>query len=560
MKPLSGRLLSRLVLALLVVGASVLASMPRPGDGSVLATFGGLNGKIAFSTNRGDAGDFEIFVADADGSNPTNLTNNPTDDTAPSWSPDGHTIAFVRDVGGASQIFVMNANGSSQTNLTNSPPGVINAHPSWSLDGSKIAFSSDRSSGNVDIWVMDANGANPTRLTTAANVDDQPVWSPDSTRIAFSRDGADIFVMNADGGGQVNVTNGVGTINLHPDWSPDGARIAFASNRTAGNLDIWVMDANGANPTRLTTDAGIDDQPTWSPDGDSIVFTSNRDGGDFDLFTMTAGGGDQTSLPGVGVQDTEPSWQPIVSDLALSITASPNPIAVGQTLTYTITVRNLGPVLAERVVVTNTLPAGITSVLAGPSQGSCGSVVNGVFSCNLGALSVSSTATITFAFTANTAGTLVDTATVVTGGDLAPGNNSASISTTVVSPTLTPTPTLIPTPTVTLVPSRCSPRPPVEINTARLSSDRLSVAVLASAPTGTTDNRLQSIRLVGTDNAVVETASGQRTAPFTIELPDQPLAFSFTARRVAAGPFLVRLVVIDSCGEWPTFVGGGSGF
>ncbi len=553
MKPPSGRRLSRLVVVLLVAGASLLASIPRSGDAPALASFAGANGKIGFATNRGAAGDSEIFVANPDGSGPTNLTNNPAEDTAPSWSSDGNKIAFVRDTGGGSEIFGVNADGSSPTNLTNSPAGVINAQPSWSPDGSKIAFSSDRSSGNTDIWTMDANGANPTRLTTDASAENEPAWSPDGARILFSRDGADIWVMNADGTSQTNLTSGIGTVNVEPNWSPNGARIAFASDR-AGNLDIWVMDSNGGGLAQLTTDAGIDDQPAWSPEGDSITFTSNRNGGNFDIFTMSANGSAQINLTDAvaGVQDTEPNWQPIVADLAISIADSPDPVSSGQPLTYSIVVRNHGPVVARGVIVTNTLPVNVAASPAAPSQGSCGPPSNQVISCSLGAIAEGATASIAITVVPNAAGTLVDTASVVaSAADGDPTDNSASASTTV-------NPVPLPAPTASV--GHCVPRPPVSIRTARSTGDRLDVAVVATAPAGTPDNRLQSIRIVATDNAVVVTPSGERTAPFTIATFDQPLAFSFTARRVSAGPFLVRFVVVDTCGEWPTFVGGGSGF
>jgi uncharacterized repeat protein (TIGR01451 family) len=372
--------------------------------------------------------------------------------------------------------------------------------------------------------------------------------------------------MNGDGSGQTNLTGSVGTLNTQPDWSPDGTRIVFTSNRTGGNVDIWVMDASGVNPIRLTSEAAIDDQPVWSPDGTQITFTSNRDGGDFDIFTMSANGAAPTNVTnGVpGVQDAAPSWQPIVTDLVLTMTDSPDPVAVGQTLSYTVAVQNAGPVLSSAATVVVTLPTGVTSALAGPSQGSCDSVVSGQISCDLGSLAVGATATIQVTFTTTTPGTLAASAIVSAAADRNQANNSASVSTTVgmltPTPTMTPTPTLTPIPTATQVPSACSPRPPVEVRTARQSSDRLTVAVLATTPAGTTGNRLRSIRLVATENAIVVTSAGPRTAPFTFDLQeDPPLGFNFAVQRLTDGPFLVRLVVEDGCGEWPTFVGAGPG-
>jgi len=86
--------------------------------------------RIAFQSNRD--GNYEIYVMDADGSNQTNLTNNPADDMFPVWSPDGTKIAFMSNRDGNWEIYVMNADGSNQTNLTNNIGDDM--YPMWSPD------------------------------------------------------------------------------------------------------------------------------------------------------------------------------------------------------------------------------------------------------------------------------------------------------------------------------------------------------------------------------------------------------------------------------------------
>jgi Tol biopolymer transport system component len=99
---------------------------------------------------------------DADGSNPTNLSNNTATEFDPAWSPDGTRIAFDSDRDGNSEIYVMDADGANQTRLT---INTSNEHkPTWSPDGTRIAFNSDRD-GNYEIYVMDANGSNQTNLS-----------------------------------------------------------------------------------------------------------------------------------------------------------------------------------------------------------------------------------------------------------------------------------------------------------------------------------------------------------------------------------------------------------
>ena len=81
--------------------------------------------------------------------------------------------------------------------------------------------------------------------------------------------------MNADGTSLVNVSNHSGSFDGRPAWSPDGSKLAFTSGRT-GNLEIYVMNANGSGQTQLTFDAELDSYPAWSPDGKFITFRSDR--------------------------------------------------------------------------------------------------------------------------------------------------------------------------------------------------------------------------------------------------------------------------------------------
>ena len=94
-------------------------------------------------------------------------------------------IVFFSYIDGNDEIYVMDANGSNQTRLTNN--NVADVYPVWSPDGTKIAFVSNRD-GNYEIYVMDANGLNQTWLTNNSNYDGNPAWSPDGTKIAFDSD------------------------------------------------------------------------------------------------------------------------------------------------------------------------------------------------------------------------------------------------------------------------------------------------------------------------------------------------------------------------------------
>ena len=216
-------------------------------------------------------------------------------------------IAFSSDRDGNYEIYVMNADGTSPTRLSNNP--ALDGEPAWSQDGTKIAFSSYLN-GNYEIYVMNADGTNPTRLTTNTAFDFSPAWSPDSTKIAFQsdRDGNfEIYVMNTDGTNPIRLTiTNITAYNTVPAWSPDGTKIVFSSNQD-GNWEIYVMNANGTNPTRLTNNPADDDGPAWSPDGTKITFFSTRDG-NYEIYVMSSDGKNPTCLTNNSANDVLPSW------------------------------------------------------------------------------------------------------------------------------------------------------------------------------------------------------------------------------------------------------------
>lgn len=239
---------------------------------------------IAFVSDRD--GNFEIYVMDPDGENQTNITNNPSEDRYPAWSPDNTRIAFVSDRDGDFEIYVMNADGSEQTPLTSSPGS--NQFPSWSNNGSRIVFQSTRD-GNYEIYVMNSDGSNQTRLTNNPASDRYPVYMPDGGRIAFYRDNL-LYLMNADGTGQTLYSSDI-FLNGRFSFSPDGARIVY---QTFSN-DIIIINADGSGLANISIGGFSDNYPCWSSDGSRIIFYTNRDG-NYNIYSMNPDGSDLIPL------------------------------------------------------------------------------------------------------------------------------------------------------------------------------------------------------------------------------------------------------------------------
>jgi phospholipase C len=172
-----------------------------------------------------------------------------------------------------------------------------------------IAFASTRT-GNNEVFAMNADGSGQVNLSNNSASDSQPAWSPDGTRVAFTSNrtgNSEVFVMRSSGTGQRNRTNNAAS-DSDPAWSSDGTTIAFTSNRT-GNNEVFVMNADGSGQANLSNNSASDSQPAWSPDGTKIAFTSNRTGSN-EVFVMNADGTGQADLSNDAAADSDPVFAP----------------------------------------------------------------------------------------------------------------------------------------------------------------------------------------------------------------------------------------------------------
>jgi Tol biopolymer transport system component len=195
-------------------------------------------------------------------------------------------------------IYIANADGSDLERLTNY--GVYTAEGTLSPDGKTIVFTSLKD-GDLDIYAMDVDGKNVRRLTNTPGYDGGPFFSPDGSKIIYRAyhptDSAElaeyrdllaqrivrpnkmeIWVMNADGSDQRQVTH-LGGANFAPFFTPDGKRVIFSSNYKnphSSNFDLYLVNLDGSGLEQVTTSPEFDGFPQFSPDGKHLVWGSGR--------------------------------------------------------------------------------------------------------------------------------------------------------------------------------------------------------------------------------------------------------------------------------------------
>jgi eukaryotic-like serine/threonine-protein kinase len=243
------------------------------------------DGRISFNDGR------NVYTMKPDGSEVVRL-NSPG-----MPSPDGRQIIIQKQVipGEGQELFVANADGRNPRRLTHNK--IYDHNPRWSPDGTKIVYTCfpDAPWPKGSICIINSDGSGLARLTDQSLQSQFASWSPDGTRIAFSVLGnpSTLYVMNADGHNQLKLTDKINALPAFA-WAPDGKKIAYSTNYE-GNYEIYVINSDPSHQTNLTRHLAEDTWPQWSPDGKKIAFISNREGKTA-LYVMNSDGNGQRKV------------------------------------------------------------------------------------------------------------------------------------------------------------------------------------------------------------------------------------------------------------------------
>jgi TolB protein len=280
----------------------------------------------------------EVYVVDPDGRNLTQLTYDNTLTLSPSWAPDGKFLVYTQYVtqrGGKRGTVLKKHNLATGGRQVLSSREGMNSGAAWSPKGTPIAMTLSFN-GRPEIYFVNPNGSGePEPFSRGIRVkrisgdgfqpdyptllfDVEPSWSPDGSKIVFSsaRSGSPM-VYTVDVASKIaNQLTFAGKYNATPAWSPRNDKIIFAAQRMAeGNFDLYLIDPDGNNLSRLTAGEGKgkrinSENPTWAPTGRHIAFANNEEGM-YAIYIMTADGNVKRKISPEGRECTEPSWGPV---------------------------------------------------------------------------------------------------------------------------------------------------------------------------------------------------------------------------------------------------------
>lgn len=276
-------------------------------------TRGAFSTRIAYVSVTGapPAQRYELIIADADGENPRVALQSSDPVMSPAWSPDGEWLAYVSFENKAAAVFVQRVRTGERRQV--SARAGVNGAPSFSPDGTKLALTLSGSAGNLDIYVLDLQTQNLTRITQDPAIDTEAVWSADGQSLYFTSDrggAAQVYTAPAQANARVRrVTFGV-PYAARPRLSPDGRQLAVVVQE-GGSFRVGVVDLASGTVSPLTR-GPQDESPSFAPNGAALIY-AGKSGGQGILATVSTDGQVSTRLTAGSNEVREPVWGPFAN-------------------------------------------------------------------------------------------------------------------------------------------------------------------------------------------------------------------------------------------------------
>ena len=279
----------------------------------ILGVRGAFFTRIAYITQkRLGEGKFEnaIWIADSDGFNPQRIVWNAEPFLSPAWSPDGKSLAYVSfERQGGHTIYIHElATGSRR--LVTSFKG-INGAPTFSPDGSTLAVTLSKS-GNPEIYTLNLASNNLTQLTRHFAIDTESAWMPGGNSLLFTSDRSgkpQIYALPASGGTPERITS-VGEYNARVTPSYDGRLLAMVQgSKNVYRIAVVDRERGGAGAVRLISPGPLDESPSFAPNASMVLYAA-REGNRGVLYAASIDGSvrQRLALPDGDVR--EPAWGP----------------------------------------------------------------------------------------------------------------------------------------------------------------------------------------------------------------------------------------------------------
>jgi TolB protein len=276
----------------------------------ILGIRGAFATRIAYVSVEGQppAQKFQLIVADADGENQRLVLESRYPLMSPSWSPDGQWLAYVSFENKKSAIYVQFVKSGERRQV--SARAGINGAPVWSPDGKKLALTLGGSGGNPDIYVLELQTQNLTRITDDPAIDTEAAWAPDGKSLYFTSDragGPQIYKIGVNPGDRPKRVTFSGNYNARPRLSADGNQLAMVT-LDGGNYRVAVQDLSSGT-VRVLSKGHLDESPSFAPNGSTLIY-SEREGNRGILATVSVDGLTGLRLKSEQGEVREPSWGP----------------------------------------------------------------------------------------------------------------------------------------------------------------------------------------------------------------------------------------------------------